>query len=295
MLTYTTLTGDTLGPYQEMTFPTYQPVLGRAGRDPNVVALAASFAGQPAGLALAELPANGDPAPVRSLYVMPAWRGFGIGGALLGRMEDELRARGVPRAWLTYLRDKPATPILERILATHGWDPAETTMLHLTTAVPAISRAPWLRFDRLPAGFTIFPWCESSAAECHRLMDEQEIAPWIPPELVPWRWGEDYDRRVSLGLRYEGMLAGWLIVHPLTPDTLRFSTGWVRPELQRGRGVPPFLPLCIAAFRRAADAGFARGVWDVSRHQGPMIAFARKWMLPYADNVRETMITGKFL
>lgn len=295
MLTFDTLTAGTLTPYLGMTFPLYQPVLHRAGQDPGVVALAASVAGQPVGLALAELPVDGGPTPVRSLVVAPPWRGFGIGGALLGRMEEELRERGAPRAWLTYLRDKPATPALERILARRGWDPAETTMLHLTTSVPAIARAPWMRFDRLPAGFSLFPWGELSAAEYCGLRDEQEALPWIPPELVPWRWGDDYDRHASLGLRYAGKLAGWLIVHPVEPGTLRFSTGWVRPELQRGRGVPPFLPLCIAAFHRAMAAGVERGVWDVSRHQGPMIAFARKWMLPYADNARETMITGKFL
>ena len=295
MLTFDTLTAETVAPYETMTFPLYRPVLRRAGAEPGVVALAASFAGQPVGLALAELPAGGGPTPVRSLYVAPAWRGFGVGGALLGKMEETLRERGAPRAWLTYLRDKPATPNLERILVRRGWDPAETTMLHLSTSVPAISRAPWMRFDRLPAGFSTFPWRELTEAEHRELKDEQATAPWIPPELVPWHWGEDYDRRVSLGLRYEGSLAGWLIVHPVAPGTLRFSTGWVRPELQRGHGVPPFLPLCIAAFRRAREEGIERGVWDVSRQQGPMIAFARKWMLPYADTVRETMITGKFL
>ncbi len=291
MLAFHLLNETSAVPYRAMTFPVYQPVLAAAGQDPTVIALGAAFRGRPVGLALAQVPATGGPTPVRSLYVAPAWRGLGIGGGLLSRMEEELRDRGLPRVWLTYLSDKPATPALEHILARRGWEVAEPKMLHLTTSVPSISRAPWMRFDRFPSGFSTFPWSALSGTDLRHLEREQT---WIPPELAPSRW-EGYDRRISLGLCYQGEIAGWMIVHQIEPGTVRFSTGWVRPDLQRGRRVPPFVPLCIAVFRRAAAAGIERGVWDVSRHQGPMTSFARKWMLPYADMVRETMITGKYL
>ncbi len=287
------LTSNEAAAYVPMTFPTREPLLHACDVDPHVIALGATFRGQPVGLALAEI-ANEGPGIVRTIYVAPDCRSFGVGLTLLARAEEALARRGATAARLTYLAGLATTPHWERILAHRGWNTPQIDMLHLR-ATTEITRAPWIRFTRLPAGMTAFPWSDLTDADRHEIDARQAAEGWIPPELVPWRWEAGYDPRCSLALRAHGRVIGWVITQPVGEDSIRFSDAWIDRAFQRGK-VPPFLPLCIAAFRRAEATGDYRyGLFDFSSHQKPVFHFVQRWVVPYAESVRMTMVTSKEL
>lgn len=89
-----------------------------ASRSPHEVTLWASCAGQPAGLCMlvdAEIEPRHDCSPwLASLFVAPAWRGQGVGRALVGAIEAHAAAHGIARLHLY-------TDAAEPFYAACGW------------------------------------------------------------------------------------------------------------------------------------------------------------------------------
>src|SRR5690606_4415987 len=106
-----TATGPLGAEWAAMTFPSFRPhldVLG--GVNPATggrpVAVLAAEAGEPVGLALAEIAPDGTPAAeLLSLYVAQPARGQGLATMLVERLEGELRSQHVARLEAVYMTD----------------------------------------------------------------------------------------------------------------------------------------------------------------------------------------------
>jgi GNAT superfamily N-acetyltransferase len=80
-------------PFALMVRPGLRQNVLKIGADPTLLALGASFWGQPAGATVIHM---GDGAArLMDLYVMPAYRQAGIGTALLAAAEEETIRAGV--------------------------------------------------------------------------------------------------------------------------------------------------------------------------------------------------------
>jgi GNAT superfamily N-acetyltransferase len=282
-------------PFLGMTYPRYRPLLRRAASDVRIVAIAATRDGQPAGLGLAEIRDGDRPAQIHSLYVAPHCRNRDLGTSLLEEVEQSLAARGCSRASLFYRSDKPTTPAFERVLAKRGWEPAETGMFHFRADVPRTPPPLWVRLRRVPPGFALFPWADLSPEDRRDMDARQARDPWMPRELIPWQWEAGCDSAVSLGLRHDGQVVGWLISRPTASGPLHLASGWVHAALQRAGPVPPFAALLVEGMRRAAQAGYAEVTFDVSCHQGPMSAFTQRCLARFIRTCAETRVTAKDL
>lgn len=295
MYTFDILTPADTPLFRHLTVPIYQSRVDAAGVDPWSIAIGVSLFGRPVGLLLGSLEPATKLGIVQSIVVTPEYRGAGLGTELLRRGETLFRERGCEKAMLDYVAGKPLTPAVERLLRAREWEPPQARLLVVEATCESISQAPWYAWKTLPPGFSIIPWSDVTASDRQDMKRRPQEDPWIPEALDPSFWEQDFEPTSSLGLRYHGKFVGWMINHRVDDKILRYSTGWVRPDLQRVGHYTPMIPLLIESITRAAAAGFPGGVWFVSPQQAPMHRFARRWMVKYATFVGEAMRATKKL
>lgn len=272
-----------------LTFPAFRA--GLVSLEPEVLAIAARVDGLPAGLALAVRDATGEHAELCSLFVRPAYRRRGLAAGLLERLEAALQAEGTQEVHGVYMTGKPSIPVLEHLLALRGWDAPERRMLVVRARYDQMSRASWVAKATLGDCFEIGRWDEVTPLEREDLKRSQEASPWIAPDLLPFDFEVDAHAPTSVVLRHHGKVVGWLITH-LFEDVLRYTCSYVHPDLQRRARI---LPLYAEVMRRAHAMGIDRGMWTVPVQHPAMMAFAQRWMAPYAEACDETRGTGKRL
>ncbi len=273
--------------YQPFTFPLYRSRLQAIKFAPSTVAIAASDVNnQPIGLALAEIRSDGRSAALLSIFVKPTHRQQGVGTALFDQLAAELRLRDCTDVHMVYTTGQATTPALERLLQKDNWTLPQPRMLVCRSTTDIIAHAPWMRRKTLPAAYEIFPWRDITTAECLAIQQTQASSPWIPRDLYPFQIEENLEPLNSLGLRYQGEVVGWMITHRLAPDTIRYSFGFIRHDLQKmGR----LVPLIANAIQLQIDAKtIPNGIWVVSCDRAPMIQFVRKHMAPYLTAIEET-------
>lgn len=287
-----------------MTFPAYRHLLdlvparrlpAEAGRAPiQPIALAAMEGDEPVGLVLAELPLGGNGEPeVLSLYVSPPRRGQGVATALLEACEREVARRDHASLGVVYTVGAAGTPAVERILARLGWPPPVQRTLSVRFTVEQARNFPWLNRYPLREGAEIFPWRELKADERKRLVDSQAERGWIAENLVPWRYDEEaFEPVTSLGMRLDGEVVGWVINHATGPRTLRFTCAYIRKDLgRRGR----LMPLVSESINRIERTPFTQCTFVVPLKHATMVAFAKRWIEPWAGLVTETRGSSKRL
>jgi GNAT superfamily N-acetyltransferase len=247
---------EVLQHYEDLSFP---PLARRLAVKPAAGAWRGAVALDdrgPVGLALLEAGAAADPgdsetAQLFSLAVLPGHRRRGLGGALVAaaeRLARDAGSRAIEGAYRTSWRSRRA---IEALLAGRGWSPPETRMV-LARSETGFARA-YLRAPapELPPAAEIFTWEELTAAERERILERQREDPWFPAILTPFQEEPRLEPTISVGLRWRGEVAGWLVCHRVAFDTLQYSATFVREDL-RGRGLGAAL-MREGVRRRLAD------------------------------------------
>jgi GNAT superfamily N-acetyltransferase len=268
-----------------MTFPAYRHLLALepAPRQPDEgdrrpvqpLAIGAANGETIVGLALAELPLDGDPhsPELLSLFVGADHRRQGIGTALVGRAEAEVASRGHSRLGAVYMTARPSAAAVEALLARRRWSPPVTRTVTMRATLEQLQRMPWYgRVKVSQPDFEIFPWTALSIDDKRRLASSHLARPWIMEGLEPWRHDHaGFDDVSSVGLRYRGDVIGWVINHRLGGGVVRFSGAFVREDharrgrifalytesIERLRGTCREIT-CITPARYAAHAAFLR-------------------------------------
>lgn len=272
-----------------LTFPAFQEAV-RSGKALTACAWAS---GDAIGLAAAERKEGADEATLLSVAVKPAWRGRGVGSKLLEAIEDELRRLGCRKADLTYMSGNPSTPAVERMLARAQWDPPRPRLMICYTTIDRVAQGRWIATP-LPAapGVNVFSWRDLSALE----RDQVASDPRVPEGLSPFRDENKIEGAISVGLRKNGEVAGWFLTHRIAPDTVRYSTLYLRADaMSRGWG----FGLVAEAIRRHAAGALARIApnccMDFSPGNVMMANFVRKKLLPTLTATRISMGASKSL
>ena len=287
------LKDSTAAKYEKLTFPNFRYVLRNIDSEKSIIAIAASYLEQPVGLALAEIWQNDSSAQVYSIFVEPPHRGAGIGTALLTRLEEELYQRECTKTELVYMTGKPTTPAWEHLLQKCNWAHPQPRMLVCKGQIETVIEAPWMKkYSRLPSSYRIFPWLEITQEERQAIQQQQEAQPWIPENLIPFKCEENLEPLNSLGLRYQGQVVGWVINHRISPDTIRYTSAFVREDLQKmGRVISLF----YEAGKRQVEAKIPNVIWATPVLHKSMVAFIKNHWVPYLNFVEETRGSFKLL
>lgn len=279
-------------PYQAFTFSLFRPLLETLKPGCPLIAIAASDSNRPIGLVLAQIIHHSNYALVFSIFVEPNYRAQGIGTDLLNYLEKELISQGCTSVKLIYTSGQSTTVALESLLQKRNWTPPAPRMLVCQSTIDKMINAPWMKITKIPAFYSIFPWEEITQAERLSLEKEQEISPWIPISLIPFKYEENLELLNSLGLRYQGQVVGWMITHRIAPDTICYTCGFLRPDLQK---MARFIPLVVKAIQLQAKANIINLSFVVSFEQNSMVNFVKKRMAPYLTSLKESRESMKLL
>lgn len=273
--------------YQAFTFPYYRSQLQSLKLDSSIVAIAAATAIEPVGLVLAEIQPHRKVAQILSIFVASPYRRQGIGTALLREIESEMRSQDCTQLELVYITGKPTTHALERLLVACDWTAPQTRMLVGKSTCRSMMSAPWMQRTTLPASYSLLPWQEMTDAERTALRQQT----WIPSQLTPFQHEKDLEPLNSLGLRYHKEIVGWIITHRLNAETIRYTSGFVRPDLQKaGR----YISLLANAVHLQWNAKIPFGIWTVPFAYPGMVNFAHQRLAPYmSHSLEESRISSK--
>ena len=278
--------------YAVLTFPGLQKqATARKIREP-LMAIVATHQGVPIGLVLAEYSSSHSSAKVLSLFVQPAHRREGVGETLLSNMYHVAARQGCKGLEIAYQADWPNAIAMERMLRKHSWSAPRASMLLCKGTMQDIASADWLNKCSLPDDFEIFLWSELTAEERNSIIDRQKDEPWFPPVLTPFQEEERIEPLNSLGLRYRGEVVGWMITHRTSPDTVQYTSLFVRKDLQRpGRAIP----LLAQAIKRQMASDIPKGICQIQTETRPMVVYMRRRFAPYNIMLKELQCAHKTL
>jgi GNAT superfamily N-acetyltransferase len=287
---------EVLQHYEDLTFP---PIARRlAVRRPTGAWLGAVALGTsgPVGLGLAQeraSEAGASVAQVVSLAVLPGHRGKRVGSALLAALEGvaaDAGARAVEASYRTSWRSREA---IEAMLRARGWSSPETRMV-LARGETGVARGLLRRpAPALPEEVEIFSWEQLSEAEARAVVERQSRQPWYPEILTPFQDAPRLEPTISVGLRHRGEVAGWMICHRVSHDTLQYSAFHLREDL-RGGGLG-FALLREAVRRRLADPDVRYTILAVDARNRKVRAWVEERFRPYLASTSELRVSRKTL
>lgn len=287
------LTADNISAYDAFTFPSLQKRWQTQTKRGELVGISATISHQMVGMAIAEILPESQNQPslsasIISCYVAPNHRHQSIGTTLIGNLEKELKKVGCQRVEISYKSSELTALALEPLLKNKGWLPPETTFLLAQTTTQKIAEAPWLHKYPLPDSFTVFPWSEITAHERQAILQQGEY----PNPLNPFSDESRIEPLNSLGLCHNGEVIGWMITHRVAPNTIRYSSLFVRKKYQKlGRGIS----LLAASIKLQIDSEIENGTFSVAADNEPMLSFLNRHLRPYLTGIGSSRIAVKLL
>lgn len=282
----------TIQPYLHLTYPIWRTRLQQSEDWESMIAVGITINSQPVGLAIANIQIQTGKAQIVSIYVRPEYRQRGIGGLLLQSLSRELQRLGSRQLELRYTASATTTVALEKLLTRQGWSTPQPKMLVCYTTAERIKKAPWLYSCRLPATFSIFPLVELTNREYQEIQQQQARSPWYPEILSPFSSDLPIEPSNSLGLRYQGKVAGWMATHRIAPDTIRYTNLFVRQDLQKmGRAIP----MLAEAIKLQLKSDIPRYTYATEIANKSMVKFVRRRLQPFMTRVRESRQSHKLL
>lgn len=279
----------TVKQYECLTFPSYQQQLQQLKS--STIAIGASLMQQPIGLALAEI-IDGGSAKVLSIFVKERYRNMGIGTALLAKLEAKLLEQGCNKVELIYMSDKPSTTALEKLLTKLDWERPKSRMLVCKSTTAKIATAPWLHRYKLASAYTLLPWVDLVPRHKQKIFQQQQQQEWYPESLNPFNNSNLLEPLNSFCLFYHKDVVGWMITHRINPNTIRYTSLFVRKDLQKmGRAIP----MLAEAIRRQVDSDVVNGIWTVAQENDRMTEFVKRRLSPYLTSLTETKGSQKLL
>ena len=274
--------------FDHLTFPSYRGWLRVAGHA-NAIILAVDGAfGEPAALCIARRYTNApEESTLLSLAVAESYRRQGVGRAVLHATIAELARRGSRRCEVTYTVD-PADPgPFDHLLARYGFAAPEVRML-LCRNQGRVIDPPWSGRSPLPSGWRVQPWSQVAADQREALRTWIAGHDAIAQALSPFRSPEPLHEDVTQALVDEtGRVAGWLLAHCLDERTLRYSSIYLRDDLQGGGFAVALLSAAIAC-HVAQVARWPDCSFGVRQDNPMMLRFARRHLAPLLTHTRES-------
>lgn len=286
------LDSSSIREYEKLIYPSWRTHLSSLINEKSIIAIGAAIDSKPIGLGVAKLISFSDRSQILSLFVKPMYRDRGVGSALLDRLERELIQSGSTNANLSYLKDGTTTPALKQTLHKQGWNLPHSEMLVCYSTAQKLQNAPWLYTYPLPPSFSSFPLVELTLEEYQTIERQQAIEPWYPESLSPFKGELPVEPLNSLGLRYQGQVVGWIATHRVAPDTIRYTSLFVRKDLQKmGRAIS----LLAEAIKRQVNSEIPQCTCTVSFENKAMMSFVKRRLAPFLTQTREIVRSHKLL
>ena len=258
--------------FRRMTFPAYMNRLGN-----NSLAVGALGKEGPMGLALFDNTKKNGSAELLSLLVAAPYRGKGVGAQLLRYGESILAESGFKNLHTVWSETVPGARPFAGILKKHNWSEPEKRLLmfrgdisgELGQAVQA--QCPRYRTpDCLPRRFSLGLWSDMTPQERTFILSCQDKRDWYEKRSNPFREESALVPKLSLLLKKEGQIAGWLTVHRISAQSLRITDVFIRADLKSAGTATVML---LHALWLQIEHGTSTLTWGVERENDSLIQF----------------------
>jgi GNAT superfamily N-acetyltransferase len=301
------LTTDTLLPYRPLAPAGLDERLGVLGplrrwQGQGCHALGVNLLGLPLGLLLLQTrgPRWNRTAEAISLAVAERFRRQGMATRLLETALQACRTVGIRSISLSYPVGQATEPAMARLCQQErGWQAVGGTVLYScrVAEVPAFlaSLRPFGERLTSQAQLTCVPYGSLSAMQLLRAQQSLRPPAWAAPPLPragTTGWGT-LDLERSQGLLDGGALVGWCLCHRISSTAHRITIAYVAESLQsRGCLVLPVMKAVEALVipTPLVSYGPEHGIrFGVRLDNGPMLRFAERRILPFAQSITQTM------
>jgi GNAT superfamily N-acetyltransferase len=271
---------------------TYVPLAARLAeicQTSSMVALAATIAGEPAALGLAELGVpDAATASLLSIATAEPHRRRGVARRVLEAIEAAAREAACTRVRAVIPDDLPA---VARLFEAAGWEPPVPERLIARAWVDQLASAPWTGLW-YPDGYENFQW-QSLTEGDRRELAALRARSAFPEYLDPLGRPDRLDAQASTGLRLHGRLVGWFICDAAhAEDTRWVSSLFATLETAKhGRAAP----LLGRSLRQLRGTVVKKLVWEVQAWNDAMVRFTMKRLAPWSYSVRRASAVVKRL
>ncbi|PIY12023.1 MAG: TIGR03032 family protein [Flexibacter sp. CG_4_10_14_3_um_filter_32_15] len=283
--------GQLIQQFNNYTFPRLdQLAKARRINEPLMLVVARNHQ-QYIGAIIIEAKTNGT-ASIISWYVLPPYRGLGVGKNLLLHAEKILKKSNFQSVNLNFRSDWANYDATKHLLSYFKWENPITKVYICKASHETILNAPWLNMAKVPKGMKIFLWKDLTPQEENEILEKKRSQNWFGDNVTPFQNDEVKDLTTSVGFRYNGQVAGWMITHRTKPDTVEFTAAFVDPELQR-QGY--FLPILAEAIKYSVNGGAKYGIWQMEANNSSIHQFVEKFLKPYLITFTELKFSFKIL
>jgi uncharacterized protein (TIGR03032 family) len=274
------LTPQTLAPYANLTFPPLLPGSRRlAALTGELLGVSAMASGTMVGFVIAECRPDGT-ARLCSLMVEPAHRRQGIATRLLLNLQRFVAGQGVQALSVNYRASAQNAQTFEPLLQRLGWAAPQIDFVLIESRAQQLATTGWASRYALQAPYELFAWGQATAADRARAATLGASAELLPPAT-----GQGIEPALSLGLRHNGHLVGWLIVHRVAADAVRYSSLYVASRHRlRGQG----LALLAEGFNRQQQAGIPMAKAAISAGNAEFLRVFRRHLVPFLTAAGES-------
>ena len=278
------ITPDNLAPYASLTYPPLATGSNALNRlKGSLFGISAMHNGVMVGLAIAECDKYFN-AEIVSLMVTPERRKEGIGTKLVWNLSKLLAEENCKQICLRYQAQLHGNTTMKNLLKRLGWQIPRQELLLLKGESQQLARINWHKQFPLPEQYTITQWKQEYMAEAEYSQAPQELKDAIQSETA--------QIQTSLALLHNKQLAGWLITHRTSKNSLRYSSLFVENRhRQRGQALHPIAR--ALSTQKQLEIPIARA--GIAPESHAAIRLLKRHGLQHLAEIKQSMVSSLML
>lgn len=218
-------TSDLLAKYSALIIPKVQKK-GSKALPPVLDVAFATLDKKMIGLALATVNEVKKRGKLISLFVAPNYRTKGIAQKLLKEVEVLLSTRRLSEIKTNYRAHWKSTPQVSHILAKAGWSLPDVEFIMVDGLAANVLQLFKANEAPYPEGYKSIPWSELNREDIQQLRKQTKNQD-VPSDQNPFIAESSINKDVSLILKFENNVIGWVISHQLSKETNEFTSYYI--------------------------------------------------------------------
>lgn len=187
--------------------------------------------------------------------------------------------------------NEPESPLLSTILKERGWDEPKLFLKRFFFDSYTFE-PPWYETPPvLPSQIKEFLWKNLKPGE-RKVLQNEYAQGHFSDQISPFFKEDKIEPVTSLGLRYKKQVIGWAINHLVAPDTLRYTSLYIKPEFKHTGYA---IRLLVDSIKRQQNSPYKWSLFELNTqsNERSWATFVTRRLAPYALSVDDIYQTWK--
>lgn len=205
-----------------------------------------------------------------SLKVGQNYVNGGIAQNLLQKMEEELKDKGFQSMELFFRSHWDSKPVLEHLLSKMKWTEPSFFLRHYQLEADKAQVA-FSQNLNLPDGYSVSPWGGLTEDEKQHIDNKYTSQSRFPAELSPFALEQVMENEMSMALKYQNTIIGWLCLSIISKETLEYTALFLDPDHRKSIIAPSLMATVIN--RQVEQGVYPKMTFSVKGDNQPMLNF----------------------